>query len=56
MTFDASKARTMFEEWYELCLENGIGPEEIVEEMGEMKLLINQDQIEMYDKGELFCS
>jgi hypothetical protein len=40
-----------FEEWYQECLESGISPEEIVDQMGEMKLLVNQEQIDAYEKG-----
>lgn len=42
---DSDKALLMFEEWYDACLENGIEPEQVVERMGEMKLLVNEEQI-----------
>ena len=51
-TFTADEAFEAFEEWYEKCLESGIEPEAIVERVGEMKLLVNQDQIDRYEKGE----
>ena len=41
-----------FEEWYQECLESGISPEEIVEQVGEMKLLVNQEQIDAYEEGK----
>ena len=40
-----------FEDWYEKCLESGIEPESVVEEMGEMKLLVNEEQIERYENS-----
>ena len=40
-------AYKQFEEWYENCLENGIEPEKV----GEMMLLVNEDQIKAYNKG-----
>lgn len=40
-----------FEKWYQECLESGISPEEIVEQVGEMKLLVNQEQIDAYEEG-----
>ena len=49
-TFTANEAFEAYEEWYEKCLESGIEPEAIVERMGEMKLLVNQDQIDLYEK------
>lgn len=35
-----------FSEWYEFCLENGIEPEEIVSEFGEMILITNPETTE----------
>jgi len=32
-------------------LENGIEPEKVVEKVGEMMLLVNEDQIKAYNKG-----
>ena len=49
-TFTANEAFEAYEAWYEKCLESGIEPEAIVERMGEMKLLVNQDQIDLYEK------
>ncbi len=40
-----------FEKWYQECLESGIAPEEIVDQVGEMKLLVNQEQIDSYERG-----
>jgi predicted HicB family RNase H-like nuclease len=44
-------AYKQFKEWYENCLENGIEPEKVVEKVGEMMLLVNEDQIKAYNKG-----
>ena len=49
-TFTIDEAFEVYEEWYEKCLESGIEPEAIVERMGEMKLLVNQEQIDLYEK------
>ena len=49
MTFE--DAYKQFEEWYENCLENGIEPEKVVEKVGEIMLLVNEDQIKAYNKG-----
>ena len=49
-TFTANEAFEAYEAWYEKCRESGIEPEAIVERMGEMKLLVNQDQIDLYEK------
>jgi len=38
-------AAQMFSDWYNYCLENGVEPEEIVEEFGEMLLVTNSDTI-----------
>ena len=35
-----------FEEFYEYCLENGIEPESIVADQGEMLLLTNQEDVD----------
>jgi len=51
MEFTFDKAKDQFEEWYEKCLENGIEPEQVVEAIGEMKLLVNLDQIEIYERA-----
>lgn len=40
-----------FDEWYQACLESGIAPEEVVDQIGEMKLLVNQEQIDAYERG-----
>ncbi len=47
--YSNDEALKEFEAWYEKCLENGIEPEKIIERMGEMKLLINEEQIEIYE-------
>ena len=50
-TYTRETALEAFEDWYEKCLESGIEPESIVEEMGEMKLLVNEEQIERYEQA-----
>ncbi len=50
--FGQDKALEVFENWYERCLENGIEPEAVVERVGEMKLLVNMEQIERYENAE----
>ena len=50
-TYTRASALEAFEDWYEKCLESGIEPESIVEEVGEMKLLVNEEQIERYDNA-----
>lgn len=49
--FDIQSAADEFEAWYEKCVEAGIQPEDVVESIGEMKLLVNQDQIDAYERG-----
>ena len=49
--YSEDEALKEFEVWYEKCILNGIEPEKIVEKMGEMKLLINNEQIETYEKA-----
>ena len=39
-------ATEMFSDWYNYCLENGVEPEEVVEEFGEMLLVTNSETIE----------
>lgn len=46
MDLKKEKAKELFSEWYEFCLENGVLPEEIVLEFGEMCLITNLDAIE----------
>lgn len=43
-------AAEMFSEWYEYCLDNGIEPEEIVEDFGEMMLVTDSEMIEKITK------
>ena len=50
-TFTREAALEAFEAWYERCLESGIEPESIVDEVGEMKLLVNEEQIELYERA-----
>ena len=50
-TFTRAEALEAFEAWYERCLESGIEPESIVEDVGEMKLLVNEEQIELYEQA-----
>ena len=50
-TFTRESALEAFEAWYERCLESGIEPESIVDEVGEMKLLVNEEQIELYERA-----
>ncbi len=38
------EAYDMFNNWYQECIENGIEPEEIVEMMGDMKLITIIDE------------
>jgi hypothetical protein len=51
VSMDSDKALSMFEEWYDACLEHGIEPEQVVEQVGEMKLLVNEEQIKAFEKG-----
>jgi hypothetical protein len=39
-------ALDMFSKWYEFCLENGLEPEIVVENFGEMLLITNADLVE----------
>jgi hypothetical protein len=39
-------AAEMFSDWYNYCLENGVEPEEVVEEFGEMLLITDSETIE----------
>ena len=39
MEYTEEQAFLDFEAWYGRCLENGIEPEKVVEQMGEMKLV-----------------
>lgn len=41
-----SKAYEMFSDWYEFCLENGVEPEAVVAEFGEMMLITDKDLID----------
>lgn len=52
MSLDRSKATAfeMFSKWYEYCIDNGIAPEEIVSEFGEMLLITNWDDVEAVTK------
>jgi len=43
---EQKNAFDMFSTWYEYCLENGIEPESIVSDFGEMLLITNPDTIE----------
>lgn len=36
----------MFSEWYEYCLENGVIPEEVVSDFGEMILVTDPDLVQ----------
>ena len=47
--FTADDAFEEFEEWYEKCLDSGLEPEAIVNQMG-IKLIVNQEQIVLYEK------
>lgn len=55
--FDAASAYTMFEEWYELCIENDIDPKDIVEQDGTLRLftsdgdLVDAHEQYMLDEG-----
>ena len=42
-------AEELFEEFYDYCLENGLEPENIVKDFGEMLLLTNKEDIEHYE-------
>ena len=39
-------ASDMFDEFYNFCLENGIEPEQIVKDYGEMMLITNQEDVD----------
>jgi hypothetical protein len=39
-------ASEMFSEWYNFCLENGVEPEEVVEEFGDLLLVTDSETIE----------
>ena len=39
-------ASDMFDEFYNFCLENGIEPEQIVKDYGEMMLVTNQEDVD----------
>lgn len=43
-------AAEMFSEWYEYCLDNGIEPDEIVEDFGEIMLITDPEMIEKISK------
>jgi len=43
------EALRLFSEWYEFCLKNGVEPEVIVENFGEMKLITDAEMIEKID-------
>jgi len=49
--FNFEAALEEFEAWYEKCLDAGIEPEVVVEAVGEMKLLVNQEQVDAYERG-----
>ena len=40
------RAEEMFDEWYQFCLENGVEPEKVVENYGEMMLVTDIEMIE----------
>jgi hypothetical protein len=49
---NTTKAYEIFSEWYEACLENGIDPNEVVQKMGGMFLLTDEDLInQLKDNG-----
>ena len=48
-TMTETEALDRFNAWYNDCLENGISPEDIVESVGEMKLLVTQEQIDSFE-------
>ena len=50
--FDEKKAYEEFSAWYEKCLENGIEPEQIVIQMGGMRLITNEEIIEFLIENE----
>ena len=39
-------ASDMFDEFYNFCLENGIEPEQVVSDCGEMMLVTNQEDVD----------
>lgn len=41
-----ASASDMFDEFYNFCLENGIEPEQIVKDYGEMMLVTNQEDVD----------
>lgn len=43
------EAIRLFSEWYEFCLENGVEPESVVENFGEMKLITDVEVIKKID-------
>jgi hypothetical protein len=43
-------AHEMFAAWYEYCLSNGIEPEQIVSEFGDMMLITDSELIERIEK------
>ena len=38
------QAEEIFIEWYNFCISNGVSPEEVVESVGDMKLVTNLDE------------
>ena len=41
------EALDMFSKWYEKCLENGLEPEKIVEDFGEVILITEPEKVEI---------
>ena len=44
-------AERLFDDFYDYCLENGIEPEQIVKNVGEMLLLTNQEDIDRFENA-----
>lgn len=44
------EALSGFEDWYNACLEAGIEPEEIVSEVGGMRLITDEETITMFEE------
>jgi hypothetical protein len=44
-----AEAYRLFSEWYEYCLDNGVEPESIVENFGEMRLITDAETIAKFE-------
>lgn len=54
MVFNHKVAVEKFDEWYQLCLENGVEPEKVVKEIGGMALITNVELVkELENSGEI---